>query len=236
MTQQAEKSFKVEIYSDVVCPWCYVGKRNIQRALEYYRQTYTKEIQPEVHWMPFRLHASLPKEGVDRTTYLKKRYPGRANDPDLFADVVKAGRRLGLEYNFERIEVQPNTTDAHRLMRFAERNGVREAAVESLFRSYFTDGRNLSDPAVLLEIGTSVGLDAVELEAYLSSEVDVEWVEQMDTRAKRGLGITTVPFLVLNGRKGVSGVSPADQLFQALLWARKDYARPNWMPRFFKTL
>src|SRR5690606_9012329 len=94
---EAMKQFSIEIYSDIVCPWCYVGKRYIDKALEHYRRLHAKERQPDVSWLPFQLHAALPREGVDRKEYLKRRYPGKANDPAMFADVERAGRQMGIE-------------------------------------------------------------------------------------------------------------------------------------------
>jgi predicted DsbA family dithiol-disulfide isomerase len=226
------KPFTVDIYSDVVCPWCYVGKRYIDKAFEYYASAYEGERQPEVRWLPFMLNASLPREGVDREAYLKHKYPGRANDPTLFADSIKAASRQGIEARFDLIQVQPNTLDAHRLMRFAEQRGLRAAVAEPLYRAYFVEGRNLSSLDVLAEIGIAAGLDAEELRAYLASDVDVDWVKAEDQEAKR-LGITTVPFLVLNGEKGFSGNQAPDKILEALKWARRDAVRPKWLPSFF---
>lgn len=226
------KPFSVDIYSDVVCPWCYVGKRYIDTAFEYYANSYEGERLPEVRWLPFMLNASLPREGVDRMTYLKHKYPGRANDPGLFADAIKAASRQGIESRFDLIQVQPNTLDAHRLMRFADQRGARAAVAEPLYRAYFVEGRNLSSHEVLTEIGAACGLDASELRAYLASDVDVDWVKGTDQEAKR-LGITTVPFLVLNGKKGFSGNQAPDKIVEALKWARRDAARPEWLPSFF---
>lgn len=226
------KQFSIEIYSDIVCPWCYVGKRYIDKALEHYRRLHAKERQPDVSWLPFQLHAALPREGVDRKEYLKRRYPGKANDPAMFADVERAGRQMGIEYRFDRIEVQPNTLDAHRMLRFAERAGLRETVAEPLYRAYFIEGRNLSSHDELIAIGGDCGLDAEALRAYLDSDVDVEWVQEVDTRAKR-LGISTVPFIVLNGRRGLSGNTPPARILEAFEWARRDYARPKWLPSFF---
>lgn len=226
------KPFSVDIYSDVVCPWCYVGKRYIDTAFDYYASAYEGERQPEVRWLPFMLNASLPREGVDRATYIKHKYPGRANDPTLFADAIKAAGRQGIETRFDLIQVQPNTLDAHRLMRFADQRGVRAAVAEPLYRAYFVEGGNLSSHDVLTDIGAACGLDAAELGAYLASDVDVDWVKGVDQEAKR-LGITTVPFLVLNGRKGFSGNQAPDKILEALKWARRDAARPEWLPSFF---
>lgn len=225
------KPFTVEIYSDVVCPWCYVGKRYIESALDYYRKCFEGERQPEVTWLPYQLHASLPREGVDRREYLKRRYPGQPNGPEMFAPVARAGRRMGIEYRFDLIEVQPNTVDAHRLMRFAERHGLRDAVSEPVYQAYFLKGQNLSSREVLVAIGRDAGLDPIALDAYLASDEDVDWVAGVDAQAKR-LGITTVPFIVLNGRKGVSGNLPPEQIFDALNWARRDSVRPKWLPSF----
>ncbi len=226
------KPFTVDIYSDLVCPWCYVGKRYIDSALDYYSKSFPNERQPEVRWLPYMLNASLPREGVDRFEYLKHKYPGRANAPDLFAAAEKAARRQGLNYRFDLIKVQPNTLDAHRLLRFAELRGVREAVAEPLYRAYFMEGRNLSSHDELLDIGVAAGLDATELRAYLASETDVDWVRETDAEAKR-LGITTVPFLVLNNEKGFSGNQAPDKIVDAIKWARSHAVRPKWLPSFF---
>lgn len=225
------KPFKVEIYSDVVCPWCYVGKRNIEAALEYYRNAYPDERQPEVSWMPYQLHASLPAEGVDRIEYMKRRFPGQARPEEAFASVMKAGVKLGLDYRFDRIRVQPNTVDAHRLTRLAERYGVEDFVVERLFEAFFRDGENVSDKAFLCRVAVEAGLEEDLARAYLESEQDADWVRKTDANAKR-LGITTVPFLVLNGRKGASAIQKPNDIFEILRWARRDAARPAWMPKF----
>jgi predicted DsbA family dithiol-disulfide isomerase len=231
VTGDAMKPFKVEIFSDLVCPWCYAGKRHIESALDYYRKSYPDERQPEVVWMPYQLHASIPREGVDRNEYLKRRFPGFANSSAMYDQVSKAGRAVGLEYRFDRIRVQPNSVDAHRLVRLAERQGVAEPVVESLFKAFFVEGEDISRHELLVSVAAGAGMNEAEVSAYLGGEEGAEWVRKEDARAKRR-GITTVPFLVLNERKGVSGLQPADMLFEALRWARRDAARPRWLPSF----
>lgn len=225
------KLFKVEIFSDVVCPWCYVGKRHVESALDYYQRSYPDERQPEVVWMPYLLHASIPPGGLDRAEYLKRRFPGSANSSEMNDRVSKAGRMVGVEYHFDRIQVQPNSVDAHRLIRFAERQGLGATVVESLFKAFFVDGEDISRHDLLMSIAARAGMSEELVGAYLESEDDAEWVRMEDSKAK-SRGITTVPFLVLNGRKGVSAVQPADRLFEALKWARRDAARPRWLPSF----
>jgi predicted DsbA family dithiol-disulfide isomerase len=225
------KPFKVEIFLDVVCPWCYVGKRHIESALDYYQRSYPDERQPEVVWMPYLLHASIPKEGLDRKEYLKRRFIGFANSGEMYDRVSKAGRLVGIEYRFDRIRVEPNSIDAHRLIRFAERQGVGEPVVESLFKAFLVDGEDISNHDLLMSVAAGAGMNERMVGEHLVGKDDAEWVRQEDARAKQR-GITTVPFLVLNGRKGVSAVQPADMLFDALRWARRDAARPRWLPSF----
>lgn len=226
------RSFKVEIYADMVCPWCYVGKRKIESALDYYRQTYIGEKQPEIQWKPFLLHAAIPDEGLDRKEYLKHRFPGNANSPEMFARVEKAGREVGLDYRFDLILRQSNTVDAHRLIRYAHGHGVVDPVVEGLFKAFFTHGEDVSSPDVLAGIAARAGLNASEVKNFLAGEEEVEWVKAEDARAKRRRGVTVAPFIVLNERKGFSAVQSVESIFRALEWARRDAARPKWWPSF----
>lgn len=227
------RPFKVEIYSDVVCPWCYIGKRNVEAALRYYQRAYSEERQPEVFWKPYLLHASIPREGMDRREYLKRRFPGDANSPEMFDRVIRTGRGVGLEYRFDLITRQPNSINAHRLIRFAEYSKLGDPIVEALFDAYFVQGKDVSDPDALADIAAQNGMDREQVKNYFASEQDVEWVIAEDARAKKRLGITTVPFLVLNARKGFSAIQSVDAIFRALEWARRDAARPSWLPSFF---
>ena len=139
------RPFKVEIYSDMVCPWCYIGKRNVEAALKYYQRAYPEERQPEVFWMPYLLHASIPREGMDRKEYLKRRFPGDANSPEMFDRVIRAGKGVGLEYRFDLITRQPNSINAHRLIRFAGQHQAPDSVVEAIFNAYFLQGKDVSD-------------------------------------------------------------------------------------------
>lgn len=228
------RPFKVEIYSDVVCPWCYIGKRNIEAALSYYQRAYEDEKQPKVFWKPFQLHSHIPKEGLDRKEYLKRRFPGNANSPAMFERVIATGKTVGLEYRFDLMTRQPNSLDAHRLIHFAEAHKTAESVVESLFKAFFVQGQDISRHEVLIDIAAQNGLNDEQVKHYLASAQDVEWVTREDIHAKKRLGITTVPFLVLNGRKGFTAIQSVDATFRALEWARRDAARPSWWPSFFR--
>lgn len=224
--------FKVEIYSDVVCPWCYIGKRKIEAALRYYREAYPDERLPEIVWMPFLLNTAIPKEGLDRKKYMQSKFPEKDDPNAPSEDVLKAGRELGLEYRFDKIERQPYVIDAHRLIRYAEHHDADDPVVEALFQAYFIDGLDISRHDVLLDIAARAGLESGDVSAYLSGDKDEEWVKEEAARA-RSLGISTVPFLVVNGRRGESAIQSVDALVKLLEWARKDAARPSWWPSIF---
>lgn len=226
------KPFSVEIYSDIVCPWCYVSKRNIDAALEYYRQAYPNERQPEVKWMPFQLHPDLPPQGVPRGQFMKQRSGGEKNPAEERDRLMRAAAKVNRICNFDRITVQPNTLSAHRLARYAARHGVENQVAERLFEAFFRNGENISDTDVLCAIGAEAGLDRGALAAYLASDEDMDWVQEADAHAKE-IGVSTIPFIVLNDRQGVSAIQEPDALFKLLEWARRDAARPTWVPRLF---
>src|SRR5690606_13388037 len=173
------------------------------------------------------------REGMDRKEYLKRRFPGDANSPEMFDRVIRAGKGVGLEYRFDLITRQPNSINAHRLIRFAGQHQAPDSVVEAIFNAYFLQGKDVSDIDVLTDIAKQNGMNEDQVRPYLSSEQDVEWVAAEDARAKKRLGITTVPFMVLNGRKGFSAIQSVEAIFQALEWARRDTARPSWLPSFF---
>jgi predicted DsbA family dithiol-disulfide isomerase len=229
------RPFKIEIYSDVVCPWCFVGKRKIEETMRYYREAHPDERQPEIVWMPFLLNTAIPKEGLDRKKYMQSKFPEKEDPTAPSPDVIKAGREVGLEYRFDKIERQPYVIDAHRLIRYAEHHGppdAHDAVVESLFQAYFINGEDVSRHDLQIDIAARAGMDADKVRTYLNSEEDVEWVKKEAQRA-RDRGIDTVPFLVLNGRRGDSAIQPVDALLELVEWARRDAARPRWMPSIF---
>lgn len=226
------RPFKIEIYSDVVCPWCFIGKRRIEAAMRYYREAYPDERQPEIVWMPFLLNTSIPKEGLDRRKYMQSKFPEKEDPMAPPPDVIKAGQAVGLEYHFERIERQPYVIDAHRLIRLSEHHNAMDAVVEALFQAYFVEGKDVSRHDVLLDIATRAGMERDMVAAYLATEEDADWVRERAQWA-RDRGIDTVPFLVLNGRRGDSAIQPVDALLDLLNWARRDAARPAWMPSIF---
>ena len=167
-----------------------------------------------MRWLPFQLNPDLPRTGMPRREYIERKWgPGRG--PEVYARVAAAGQSVGLPLAFENISVQPNTLDAHRLLLYAEREGRQDEVAEQLFKAYFIDGVNLTDPGALADIGAAGGLDPAATLAYIGSDADREAVERADVDA-RNAGIGGVPFFIFNQRVGVSGAQEAEVLLQAM--------------------
>ncbi len=189
----------IDIVSDVVCPWCYIGKRRLEKALAL-----RPEIEAEITWRPFQLNPDLPPEGVERQAYLAAKFGGNTHADRIYANVTEAGATVDIPFAFDRIRRTPNTRDAHRLLRYAAAAGSAERMVEALFRGYFVDGRDIGDRAVLAEIAGGVGLDAAEAGAWLASPAELEQVLAEDRSARR-LGINAVPCFIFERQYAVSG-------------------------------
>jgi predicted DsbA family dithiol-disulfide isomerase len=151
-------SLAVDVISDVICPWCYIGKRRLEKAVAALGGPVT------VRWLPFQLNPTMPKEGVRRREYRTKKFGSWERSQELDARVVAVGKEEGIHFAFDPIERTPNTLDAHRLIGLAERQGVQGAVVEALFRSYFTEGRDISNRQTLLDLVAEAGLDRHEAE------------------------------------------------------------------------
>jgi predicted DsbA family dithiol-disulfide isomerase len=189
----------IDIISDVICPWCFIGKRRLERALAL-----RPEIAAEIAWRPFQLNPDMPPEGMDRKAYLAAKFGAAAPAERIYASIAAAGAGVGIDFAFERIRRTPNTRDAHRLIRLAGAEGRADAAVEALFRSHFIDGRDIGNRAVLADIASEVGLDRDETQRWLESPAAVEEVLAEDRGARR-LGINAVPCFVFAGQYAVSG-------------------------------
>src|SRR5579859_3351927 len=175
--------FQIDIISDVVCPWCFIGKRNLERALDTWHAKYPDET-PVVRWHPFQLNPQLPASGVPRSQYLENKFGGPARAKEIYARVSAAGSRAGIDFDFDAIQVQPNTIDAHRLLHFAAERGKQDEMAEPIFRRYFLEGADLSSAETLADIAQQAGLDREEAAAYLASSTDRELIEEQDRRAR----------------------------------------------------
>ena len=196
---------QIEIYSDVVCPWCFVGKRRLERALE----TAGYAQQAHIVWRPFQLNPTMPKEGMDRRIYLDAKFGGAEARRAIEERVAKAGESDGLVFAFDRIERTPNTFDAHRLIWFAGQQGCQDEVAEALFHSYFTKGSEIGNPGSLAEVASGCGLNREEVERFLASDRAVQDVRAEEAMGHR-LGIRGVPYFVLNGSISISGAQPPD--------------------------
>jgi predicted DsbA family dithiol-disulfide isomerase len=188
----------VDVISDVICPWCYVGKRRLEKAVA------ALDGPVKVRWLPFQLNPATPREGVSRREYRARKFGSWERSQELDARVVAAGEAEGIHFAFDRIERTPNTLDAHRLIWLAERQGVQGAVVEALFCAYFTEGRDISHRQTLLDVVAEAGLDRHEAEAVLNGDDGLEAVKEADALARR-LGVGGVPFFIVNGTLTLSG-------------------------------
>src|SRR5215470_17896857 len=147
-TTVAEDVLAIDVISDVVCPWCYIGRRRLGTALAQFAMV-APRVRPLVNWHPFQLNPQLPPEGIDRQLYLERKFGSSRGARQIYERVLAAGKSVGIDFAFERIERQPNTLDAHRLVSWAQAQGSAEDVVERLFRAYFVDGRFIGDRDVL---------------------------------------------------------------------------------------
>ena len=207
---------QIEVYSDVVCPWCFIGKRRLEQALE----TVGYAQQAHIAWRPFQLNPTMPKEGMDRRAYLDAKFGGAEARRAIEERVAKAGEADGIEFAFDRIARTPNTFDAHRLIWFAEQQGCQDKVVEALFHSYFTKGREIGNLDSLAEIASDCGLNREEVERFLASDRAVQEVLAEKATGHR-LGIRGVPYFVLNGSISISGAQPPDIFVSALQQAEE---------------
>lgn len=201
---------RIEYVFDTVCPWCYVGKRRLERALAQRPETRSRIV-----WRPFLLNPDLPPEGIDRKLYLDRKFGGAARVQRVHAAVVAAGRGEGIEFDFESIARMPNSLNSHRLIRYAGGTGRESEVVEALYQAYFTLGLDIGDIQVLADIGASQGLEREQVLAYLSSEADTAGVLGDNARAHR-LGVNGVPCLILEGSYALAGAQEPDILLRLI--------------------
>jgi len=208
---------QIEIYSDVVCPWCFIGKRRLEQALE----TAGYAQQAGIAWRPFELNPTMPKEGMDRRVYLDAKFGGAEARRAIEERVAKAGEADGLVFAFDRIKRTPNTFDAHRLIWFAGQQGCQDEITEALFQSYFTKGREIGSLNSLAEIASDCGLSREEVERFLASDRAVQEVRAEEATGHR-LGIRGVPYFIINGSTSISGAQPPDIFVSAIQQAEKE--------------
>ncbi|QQS12700.1 MAG: DsbA family oxidoreductase [Rhodospirillales bacterium] len=192
----------VDIISDTVCPWCYIGKRRFERAVA---ESGRGDIM--VAWRPFQLNPDMPSAGMARQDYLRAKFGGGDRPRQIYRAISETGREEGIDFQFDRIVRTPNTVESHRLIHWSGPKGFQDAVVDSLFRAYFEEGRDIGDRATLLECAVRAGMDAAEAKAFIDGDEIRQDVVQADMYARR-LGINGVPCFVVNRKYAISGAQP----------------------------
>jgi len=183
-----------------------------------YRERFPDAAGPAVRWLPFQLNPDLPETGITRAEYLQRKF---GNPNRSYANVAAVGASVGIPFAFDRIKVQPNTVNAHRLMHYAEQKGRQDETAEELFLAYFIEGANLTNKDTLADIGARAGLERQALAEYLAGDAGRELVQGADLEA-RNAGVGGVPFFIFNRKVGVSGAQEPETLLDAMLQAEKD--------------
>jgi len=202
------EAIKLDIMSDPICPWCYIGKAHLDRALQDHPN------HPfAIEWHPFQLNPEMPREGMDRRAYLEGKFGGKEGAVKAYAPVVEHAEKAGLNINFEAMQRTPNTLDAHRLIHWAGIEGRQTAAVSALFKAYFVDARDIGDAEVLADIADSIEMDAAVVARLLKSDVDAQDIRDRDAHSRK-MGVNSVPTFIIANAHAVPGAQPPE------LWAQ----------------
>jgi len=200
----------IDVVSDVVCPWCFLGKRRLEAALAS-----IPEIEIEIRWRPFQLDPGIPPGGVDRVTYFRQKFGDVGRVEAIHAQLRELGTAVGIRFAFEAIARTPNTLDAHRLIRWATVEGTQDAVVDRLFRLYFEEGADIGDHAVLAAAAADTGMNGAVAARLLAGDADRNEVVAEIEQARR-LGVTGVPCTILDGRYAVMGAQEPATLANAI--------------------
>ncbi|MEJ2433966.1 MAG: DsbA family oxidoreductase [Pseudolabrys sp.] len=205
-----QQPVRIDVVSDVVCPWCFIGKRRLEKALAL-----KPDVPVEVYWHPYFLNDWIPREGISRAEYLTTKFGSPERYAGIAERVTAAAASEGLDYAMDKISRQPNTLDAHRLIRWAGGIGKSAEMKQRLMDLYFTEGADLTNHAVLVQAAADVGLDPEDVAEALASDQDVAEVEQEAQYAKQA-GIEGVPMFIFGGRFAVSGAQAPENLAEAI--------------------
>ena len=194
---------RLDIISDPICPWCYIGKARLDKALAKF-----PENPFELHWQPFQLNPEMPREGMDRREYLEWKFGGKKGAIEVYSEIAKTAEEEGIEIAFEKITRTPNTLDAHRLIHWAGLEGVQTEVVTELFNRFFRQGQDISDREVLTDIARSTGMDPEATARLLASDADLMETRAADAKA-REMGVRGVPTFIIANEAVVTGAQPA---------------------------
>ncbi len=200
----------IDVISDVMCPWCLIGKRRLEQALASRPGT-----PIEVRWRPFQLDPTIPEDGMDRQEYLQNKFGGPDGAKEVYDRVRDAGAEEGIGFKFEDIKKSPNTVNAHRLIRWASSFDAQEKMVERLFNLYFIEGADLTDHTILLDAAEAAGMERDVVKQLLESDADKDSVREEIVMAGQ-MGVTGVPCFIVDQKYAVMGAQPADVIAGAI--------------------
>ncbi len=198
------QTVKLDIMSDPICPWCYIGKTHLDKALAA-----IPDHPFVIEWHPFQLNPDMPDAGMDRREYLERKFGGKDGAVRAYAPVVEHAENAGLKINFEGMKRTPNTLDAHRLIHWAGIEGKQNAAVDALFDAYFVQTRDIGDHEVLADIADSIGMDAAVVLKLLKSDADRQDINDRDTHSRQ-MGVSSVPTFIVANQHAVPGAQPPE--------------------------
>ncbi len=204
------QALALDIISDTICPWCYIGKRRLEQALAW-----RPEVETDIRWRPFQLDSTIPPEGVDRGSYLEKKFGSPEAARALYARIEEAGKQEDIPFAFDLIERTPNSLDSHRLIRWAATAGLQDEVVERLFQLYFLEGEDIGEAEVLLGAAAEVGLDSELVEELLAGSSDIDLVEKEISLAQE-IGVTGVPCFIFANSFALMGAQPPETLVEAV--------------------
>ena len=196
-------NLSVDVISDMFCPWCFIGKRLLDKAVGDYEKPVT------VRWHPFQLNPAMPEEGISRREYRIGKFGSWERSMELDANIIVVGKQEGIHFDFDRMERTPNTSDAHRLIWLSNKEGIQDAVVEALFLAYFTEGRDISSQHTLIDIVAEAGMDRRRAEAALNSYEGMDTIKEAGDQARR-FRVDGVPFFIINSEITLSGAQSPD--------------------------
>lgn len=206
VTAGPRQSFHIDVVSDVVCPWCLIGKKRLEKAIAS-----TPELRVTVSWHPYQLDPNVPAGGLDRREYMERKFGSSEKIAGIHERLTAEGATEGISFRFDLIRRSPNTLDAHRLIGWAAASGAQGAVVDALFSAFFIEGRDVGDRAVLVDIATACGLDGADIAERLATDADVDIVRQSVERA-REIGVTGVPCFILADRLALPGAQDPETI------------------------
>lgn len=191
----------IDIFSDPICPWCYIGKKRLREAIAM-----RPNLPVIIRWRAFQLNPDMPAEGMDRQTYLNVKFGGADRAGQIYDRIRSVGRTVGIDFRFDLVKRTPNTIPAHRLIRFAQREDmeIADKLTDRLFEAYFLNGEQIGETESLIALGVEAGLDEAALKAYFATDEDIDEITAEDSQARR-LGIGGVPCFIIDGKYALSG-------------------------------